>query len=213
MRNLKTVFILIVVLLCTQVVVAQIAKPTFIIKGGVSSASLIMEGNNHTQSNIANNRLGFNLGLALEFPISQIMNLETGFFLARKGMKKDENKLELKLSPLYFEFPFNLKLIKSLGDKSFYATAGVYLGYGVAGKKEITDKTGTSLSQHIAWGSGKEDDMVALDLGGGLGIGYIFGKVEAGFYGSTSFTNISPVISEGQNMRNVVLGLMVGYRL
>ena len=43
MKNLKTVIILIVVLLCTQAVVAQMAKPTFIIKGAISSASFIWE--------------------------------------------------------------------------------------------------------------------------------------------------------------------------
>ncbi|MFA7057725.1 MAG: porin family protein [Candidatus Cloacimonadales bacterium] len=242
MKNLKTIIILIVVLLFTQVAVAQLAKPTFIIRGGVSSASFIWENDLMVVGEIGDNRIGYSFGLDVEFPINKIIDFETGLLLARKGMKLKEKmdvyveeqfgsigtqNVTTEYTPLYLEIPLNLKFVKPLSGISLYGTAGAYLGYGIAGKIKYShsdydydddyddydyEPEGT-YSRDIEWGSGRRDDLKPLDLGGCLGFGVIIDKIEAGLYGSTSFINISSSSSNGNSTRNVVFGLMVGYRL
>ena len=160
--------------------------------------------------------MGYKIGMGMEFPINEIINFETGLLLARKGMKQKEDGLELTFSPLYLEVPLNLKFTRPLNNMSLYGTVGAYLGYGVAGEIEISGKdegVSVSLSNDIEWGSGEENTMKPLDFGGGLGVGLIFDKIEAGLYGSSSFINNAASTEDGHSIRNVEFGLLVGYRL
>jgi len=200
-----------------QAVVAQMAKPTFIIKGGVSSASFIWEDDLGTIADTDDNRMGYKIGMGMDFPINEIVNFETGLYIARKGMKKKEDTMTHELTPVYLEIPLNLKFIKALNNMSLYGTVGAYLGYGVAGEFETSGKEADggsfSYSCDIEWGSSEENDMKPLDFGGGLGVGLIFDKIEAGLYGSSSFINNAANTEGGHSIRNVEFGLMVGYRL
>ncbi|MFA7057726.1 MAG: porin family protein [Candidatus Cloacimonadales bacterium] len=210
MKNLKTVIILIVVLLLTQVVVAQ-SRTTYIIKGGISSASLIIKDDDHTYFDTGDSRLGFRIGVSMETPVIDILNFETGVFLSRKGMKWEKHGVTRELTPMYLEIPLNLKYSKPVNNLSLYGTVGAYVGYGFAGE---TNASGSilSYSDDISWGSDEDDDMKPFDLGGTIGFGVIVDQIEAGLYGSTSFINLAPDTSNGYSIRNVELGLTVGYR-
>ena len=213
MKNLKMIIFVLVVLLSTQLLVAQ-AKPTFIIRGGLSSASQMAKDDDDTYSKIGDNRIGFSLGATMEYPINEMFDFETGLLLSMKGSKRKEGGATAELSPIYLEIPVGVKHIRPLNDDlDLYGTAGIYLGYGIAGKAKVEISGLGSHSESIEWGSSDNSDLKPFDLGGNLGIGVIYDRYEAGLYSSTSILSIAPNSDDGFSVRNFVIGLMVGYRL
>ena len=215
MKNLKTIIILVTLLLFTQVVVAQLL-PTFVIKGGVSSASLTTKDDYVKYSEVSDNRLGYTFGAGVEFPLNPLMSLETGLLYAQKGMKAESGGIKLEFSPTYLELPLGIKFKPTLANVGLYGTVGTYLGYGIGGETKGTfagSVVSITGSDDIAWGSGKNDDLKPFDFGFNLAAGVILGQLEAGVYSSGSLINISPVTKDGETMRNIVFGVMFGFRI
>lgn len=215
MKNLKTVVILIAVLLFTQVLFAQLL-PTFIIKGGISSASLTNKDEYVKYSEVGDNRVGYTFGLGVELPIALIIKFETGLLYAQKGTKGKVLGVDVEFSPAYLEVPLGFRAVVKAGGIGVYGSLGTYLAYGIGGKtKGEFDLLGVNFSdsRDISWGSDNGDDLKPFDFGFNVGAGVVLGQLEAGLYSSGSFINISPVTNNDRTMRNIVFGVMFGYRI
>lgn len=215
MKNLKVVFLLIILLVCSQVVTAQIL-PTLVLKAGLSSASMTNKNEFIKYSEISDNRFGYTLGVGAELPLNPFMRFETGLLYTQKGMKREIESVKLELSPTYLEVPLGLRVKATVAKIGVYGSLGTYLAYGVGGKAKGSidgDIIEVSSSDNISWGSGKSDDIKPFDFGYNIGAGVIFGQLEAGLYTSGSFINIAPDKGFDEKMRNIVFGLMIGYRI
>ena len=133
MKNLKVVFLLIILLVCSQVVTAQIL-PTLVLKAGLSSASMTNKNEFIKYSEISDNRFGYTLGVGAELPLNPFMIFETGLLYTQKGMKREIESVKLELSPTYLEVPLGLRVKATVAKIGVYGSLGTYLAYGVGGK-------------------------------------------------------------------------------
>ncbi len=179
------------------------------IKGGVNMSNLVY--GDEIDDN--NPKIGFNLGLALDYEFVPNSAIQTGLFFTTKGFKAKDSSpnIEYTENLYYLQLPvhYAYKVDVTPGTR-VVLHAGPYAAYGVGGKREA--KVG-SLSG--TWDVDKIFGDAAgqykpFDAGLGLGVGAEFGPLLLDLGWDMGLVNISN--SSNGNVKNQNAYLSVGFK-
>lgn len=170
-------------------------------------------------------KIGFNVGVTLDYAFTPEWFLMTGLEFTTKGLKQEgtfdaedfgfdglgDVDVKLTYNPMYLQLPIHAGYKLEVADNTkINFHAGPYLAYGIGGK--ITAKA------EVAGVEGKEktdifgDDglLKRFDFGVGLGAGVEFGKIGVGLGYDFGLVNIIDV--KGASVKNSNAYLTVGYK-
>lgn len=116
------------------------AQLSYGVKAGLNFSKMSMKVDGETVDDIKFNP-GLNLGAFADFGFSDMLALETGLTVEKKGfmMKEEETaydvevKMTSKFNIVYATIPIQARL--NFGN--FYALAGPYVGIGLTGKQKV----------------------------------------------------------------------------
>lgn len=220
MKKTLSLFTLTFLLFVTTQSFAQIK---FGAKAGLNLSKMVAKDNDNTLSDDFKTKVGFHLGGTAEYPLSDLLSIETGFFLSTKGYKiemeqtvgGDKLKISGKMSLYYIEIPITAKVIYEVKDIKIYGLLGPYIGFGLSGKAKSQNtfqgKTTTEEST-VNWGSGEGNDLKRVDFGLTIGAGVDLEFIQIGLSYGLGLANLAPVIDNGTKMKNRVFGISVGYK-
>jgi hypothetical protein len=189
----KIVLFFLLVLFAHSGVLSQ----NFYIRGGLNVADALLEGGGFTVDTKA--RIGFQLGVAMEVPMSDNLYFNTAMLYSSKGLKVSDGGIEIKVPINYLEVPLNLEYKSDAGDASIFVEAGPYLGIGLSGKAE---SGGTSES--IEWGSA-DGELKRLDLGLNFGGGVEIDRFRIGINYGLGLTNLENIDGVTTKIRNFAI--------
>lgn len=94
-----------------------------------------------------NSRIGFNFGINVDIPVSNVFYLQTGLFVTQKGAEEEivedeyrESKTEVKANPLYLQIPVLASFRYDITDiAQLQFNLGPYFAYGIQGTLKITE--------------------------------------------------------------------------
>ena len=191
---------------------------TFTAKAGFNLADLKEKGGFFSPD--YDMKPGFHVGLAAEFPINKFLSIEPALIYNSKGARLEETisgiNVSADLNLQYLDIPVNLKVHQQMeGGLKIFATAGPYLGIGLAGKaKAKASGQGSSGSdeQKVSWGTSSEDDYKRPEFGATFGAGVEIKMVQVGISYDLGLSNIAANRDNGYSVKNRVLKFSVGYR-
>lgn len=190
------------------------------IKAGLNLANFLDKDDDDTYSDDYKMNMGFHVGGTLDYPLTDLLSLETGLLLTTKGMKIEEEflgaNITAKLNLFYLDIPITLKAGYDLGGAKIYGVIGPYVGMGLSGKikteVEYQGDTETE-TEDIVWGNDEaEDDLKRLDFGLTFGAGAEINVIQIGASYDFGLMNTSPYTENGYKTNNRVLKFSVGYR-
>lgn len=202
------------------------------IQGGLNLANMSIDYDDDDFDFDTDWKLGFIVGATALFPVTDLIDLETGFLFSQKGFKYSEEgeeyddfwdetemfKSEVDVRLLYLNIPITARANFNFGDNSIFFQAGPYLGFGLSGtfKSEFEySYNGFSESGKfegdIEWGSGDDDDYKRLDYGLVFGAGIEFGRITFGASYGLGLANIAP--HDDLTEKNKVISFRLGYKI
>jgi hypothetical protein len=195
----------------------------FGIKAGLNLSTMLKKDNINTYSDDYKLNPDFHLGMTAEFPLNEILSLETGFVISPKGYRVHNKETvsgepyetKVKANLLYFDIPLTAKAAFSVENARIFVFTGPYTGVGIRGKikSEVTSGGSTIADQEdINWGSGEQKDLRRFDFGLTFGAGIEVNSVQIGLSYGLGLANISPVTDGGRKISNRVLAVSAGYR-
>ncbi|GAE84221.1 porin family protein [Bacteroides reticulotermitis] len=117
-------------------------------------------------------KLGYRMGVGLDYAFNETWSLQPSLLLSAKGAKFDFGDSDQTLTAAYLELPVYVAGHWALSDKfSLVANAGPYVAYGLFGKNKMSEG-GITVSSNTFGDGG----LNRLDAGVGLGVGLDFGK-------------------------------------
>lgn len=213
-------------LLCAMVLISlYTSAQTIIPKVGVTSSKIAFEEDTDEMKSV----VGFTLGVALNFPLSDAISLQPELNFIQKGQKltASDGGLDVKITEKlnYIEIPVLVKAAFGEGTQ-FFLNAGPSIGFGLGGKYKIAAK-GTLLgspvdeeeSGKIEFGSGDDEEVVyydnSLDVGLQLGFGVLIAeKISIDARYGLGLTNLMDKVGdEAIKSQNRVLQFTVGFPL
>lgn len=217
MKTILKTSLLVISLLVGVVANAQDTPLTFGVKAGVNLSNF---GGDVKDSDA---KVGFNVGLTVDYALTQDVFLMSGLEFTTKGAKSSyEEDFEVAkasvtetVNAMYLQLPIHIgyKFDVSEGLK-LNIHAGPYLAYGIGGKAKIKykgDIAGVDLSQE----NGEvdffgKDRAKEFDFGLGLGVGAEFGKIGVGLGYDLGLVNLSR--ESDYKITNMNAYLSVGYK-
>jgi len=200
---------------------AQDKPLTFGVKAGMNLANFGGDGADGMDA-----KIGFNVGVTVDYALTQDLYLLTGLEFTMKGAK-DKGSISMidedfevvsfegkqTCNPMYLQVPIHLGYKLAIDDNTkIVLHAGPYLAYGVGGKVN-TKGTYTEAGQAFSIDSDTDffgkDKFKRFDLGLGLGVGAEFGKIGVGLGYDFGLLNIA---DGGDKVRNMNASLTVGYK-
>ncbi len=155
-------------------------------------------------------KIGFNVGVAVEFPIVRSFYINSGLFYTTKGIKFEYSDLDWSEKDTYnagyLELPLYASYRLNFAEASqLQINFGPYFAYGVNGKikYEENDEGDVSKYEYDLFGVADEDSdeekggIKRFDCGLGVGLGYTWNRIYLGFNGKIKNSNFS--ISLGYN--------------
>ncbi|MDU1891096.1 MAG: porin family protein [Dysgonomonas sp.] len=210
----RTSLIGILLLLCITIN-AQEKPVTFGVKAGMNITNLTGDVDDN------NAKIGFNVGVTVDYALTPDIFLLSGLEYATKGTKFDG---DVKLNLSYIQLPIHVgyKLTVSDGLKIGFH-AGPYIAYGVDGKWNAkADGVSVDLD---TFGDDALLKMKRFDFGLGGGVGLEFGKFNAGINYDLGLVNIADFgkieieddwggVFDGSDvsLKNVAAYITVGYK-
>lgn len=146
-------------------------------------------------------RLGFNVGLTVDFPILESLYIKSGLLYTTKGSKTEDDGDEEKLSPAYLEIPILASYRYDFSDAAqWQLNFGPYIAYGIGGKYKYGDYE----EDYFGDDGAKRFDL-GLQIGTGItlgqhyniGIAYQFGLVNTVDDGDETLKNHNFMINLG----------------
>jgi hypothetical protein len=203
----KTItFISTLILLATKPAFAQIKVG---ICGGLNLATVAGQGLNGYN---VNTRTSFHLGVIVEKPFSQTLNIQSGLLLSSKGAKIAGTTFTSEISPLYLEVPVNILYRERFGNNRFQLFAGPYVALGIAGKEKITYRSEIS-SNDLKFGTADDSNFILTDLGVNVGAGIEIQRFLIRFQYGLSLLNLDPQNMDSADIKHRVIGISMGYML
>ena len=152
-------------------------------------------------------KIGFNVGVTLDYTLTSDLYLLTGLELSTKGCKEDVGLSKDATSNLmYLQLPIHLGYKLAVTDATkIVFHAGPYVAYGIGGKTKISE-SGVEVSVN-SFGSNR---VKRFDFGVGLGVGAEFGKIGVGLGYDFGLVNIVDV--DNVSNKNANAYLTVGYK-
>lgn len=207
--SFKVIIVSILTLLCSTQLNAQNDKVAFGVKAGMNVSTLSGDVNG------ADAKVGFNVGVTLDYAFTENLYLLTGLDFTQKGAKFkgaiDEieytGDAKLTLNPMYLQIPIHVGYKFEIAENTkLVIQAGPYLAYGVAGKAKA-EASGVGSEKVGVFRSGL---MKNFDFGLGLGTGVEFGKI--GVKLGYDFGVINVWDADGVSVRNGNFHVGVGYK-
>lgn len=194
--------------------VTETYAQTFGIKAGVNLANQTAKDDDDSYDDDYKSKIGFNVGVTLDIPISDVVSFETGLIASSKGSKVEGTGFEAKTNLLYVDIPLTAKFSFEINrDSKFYIAAGPYVGIGLSGKSTSKVDGLDEQEEDIKWGSDEaEDDLKRLDYGAQINIGAEFSGFQIGAGYGLGLANIAPSDANGFKATNRVISVTVGYR-
>ena len=196
---IKTCFIAVAILLGVNVN-AQDKPLEFGVKAGVNLSNMTGDINN------TDAKVGFNVGVTMDYALSPDLYLLTGLELTTKGFKYTEGDAKITLNPMYLQLPVHVgyKLAVAEGTKVVFH-AGPYVAYGIAGKATVKNDLGKEKENVFSTGGLKE-----FDFGLGIGAGLEFGKIGVGLGWDFGLVNVWD--ADNVKVKNMNGYLSLGYK-
>jgi hypothetical protein len=146
---------------------AQDKPIAFGVKAGVNLSNI----GGDVQNNDA--KIGFNVGVTLDYGFTPDVYLLTGLELTTKGFKVDANGVDATSNLMYLQLPVHVGYKLSVTEATrIVFHGGPYAAYGVGGKTKGTENGVKGEANSFGAGGYKE-----FDFGLGLGVGAEFGKI------------------------------------
>jgi len=197
------------VVVMLTMVTAVSAQVNLGIKGGVNMSNLVYDDEVDDQ----NPKIGFNVGLALDYEFMPGSAIQTGLFFTTKGFKAENTSLDAEYTEnlMYLQLPvhYAYKLDVTPGTRLVFH-AGPYVAYGVGGSRKVDagNLSGEWDVDDIFGDEARQYD--AFDAGLGLGVGAEFGSFLLDLGWDLGLVNISN--ADNGNVKNQNAYLSVGFR-
>ncbi len=173
------------------------------------NAKVGMNMSNFTGDMDTDMRIGFNVGVGMEYQFSDMWSIQPSLMLTQKGAKIKEDGETMKFNPMYLEIPVLAAARFAVADnQNIVVKAGPYFAFGVAGKVKVGDDKADFFGDGDDQFGGKR-----FDCGIGVGVAYEIGKFFVGLDGEFGFTNVVDFKSDGvSNPKNMNFSIGVGYK-
>lgn len=169
----------------------------------------------------------YHAGVVVEFGFGGNFGLGTGLQFSAKGGKREFTGTVLNVPyvrtrnvmPMYLQIPLTLHF----RNGGFYAGAGPYIGFAVAGKTKTKIEYGEDSneeSEDLEFGDEKDKDFSQIDYGAGFELGYeFFGNLRLSASYQLGLANIlaADAVDEASNhdgdwsAKNNVIGVSLTY--
>lgn len=192
---------------------AQDKPVTFGVKAGVNLSNV---GGDATGTDA---KIGFQVGLTLDYALTQDVYLLSGLNFTTKGFKLKNAALDFSelglgdyvgdvtVNPIYLELPIHIGYkLKVAENTKITFQVGPYLAYGIEGKATAKYSGGEESGNVFSTGGFKE-----FDFGFGLGVGAEFGKIAANIGYDFGFVNVADTNGNGK-LKNRNAYLTFGYK-
>lgn len=173
------------------------------------NAKVGMNMSNYTGDMDTDMKIGFNVGVGMEYQFSDMWSIQPSLVLTQKGAKIKEDGETMKFNPMYLEIPVLAAARFAVADnQNIVVKAGPYFAFGVAGKVKVGDDKADFFGDGDDQFGGKR-----FDCGIGVGVAYEIGKFFVGLDGEFGFTNVVDFKSDGvSNPKNMNFSIGVGYK-
>ena len=173
------------------------------------NAKVGMNMSNYTGDMDTDMKIGFNVGVGMEYQFSDMWSIQPSLMLTQKGAKIIEDGETMKFNPMYLEIPVLAAARFAVADnQNIVVKAGPYFAFGVAGKVKVGDDKADFFGDGDDQFGGKR-----FDCGIGVGVAYEIGKFFVGLDGEFGFTNVVDFKSDGvSNPKNMNFSIGVGYK-
>lgn len=156
------------------------------------------------QSKDSNPQMGFHLGMAIEFKLSDVFALGSGVFFSEKGFQEDFQIPDKdKTTFFYIDIPALFIYKVYTGNNNLYFQGGPYLGLGL-----FTNLTGSSFDMEEGFGT-EPDQYKKFDFGLSFGGGIEFDIWRLGVSYNLGLVDIRNATDT--SVKNMVLGIDVAY--
>ncbi|WP_029903102.1 porin family protein [Prevotella sp. 10(H)] len=215
----KSCLVIITLLLFVTSANAQDKPLTFGVKAGMNLSNFSGDGADGMDA-----KIGFNVGVTVDYQLTQELYLLTGLEFTMKG-GKDKGTLSLpgydytytgeeKDNPMYLQIPIHLGYKLAVADATnIVFHAGPYIAYGVGGKSKIKGSyasAGENAYVDTDIDFFGKDRAKKFDMGLGLGATVEFGKIGVGLGYDFGLLNMSR--SSELKVRNMNAYLTLGYK-
>lgn len=180
------------------------------VKGGINMSNFY--GDELDDKNV---KIGFNVGLLVDYEFMYNSAIQTGLFFTTKGAKYDGSfegvSGEVSVNPMYLQLPvhYAYKIDVTPGTR-VVLHAGPYAAYGVGGKAKVKLSSSEGSVESDGIDVFGDDGFKRFDAGLGLGVGAEFGPFLVDLGWDMGLVNISPV--DNGNIKNQSAYLSVGYK-
>ena len=173
------------------------------------NAKVGMNMSNFTGDMDTDMKIGFNVGVGMEYQFSDMWSIQPSLMISQKGGKYDEDGETVKFNPMYLEIPVLAAARFAVTDnQNVVVKAGPYFAFGVAGKVKVGDEKGDFFGDGDDQYGGKR-----FDCGIGVGVAYEIGKFFVGLDGEFGFTNVVDFKSDNvSNPNNMNFSIGVVYK-
>ena len=198
---------LLIIVVAFTMTTKSFAQVKYGVKAGLNLANINEKSSLGSENDGKTSKIGFHFGGTAEFPASEAVSVQTGLLFSSKGYKVSYEGASGSTNVNYLEIPINTIYKIEIGSSKLCLSAGPYLGYAVSANAKYGDLEGD-----LKIGSGKEDDIKALDYGLNIGAGVeLNDKITIGLQYGIGLANISPYTEYGFSAKNNVFGISVGY--
>ena len=169
------------------------------------NAKVGMNMSNFTGDMDTDMRIGFNVGVGMEYQFSDMWSIQPSLMISQKGGKYDEDGETVKFNPMYLEIPVLAAARFAVTDnQNVVVKAGPYFAFGVAGKVKVGDEKGDFFGDGDDQYGGKR-----FDCGIGVGVAYEINKFFIDLTGEFGLTKIY----DGDGApKNINFSIGVGYK-
>lgn len=187
---------------------------------------------NYGVNQSTSSKLGFKMGVGMEYSFNNTWSIQPSLLLSTKGMKVTDvpmlkanyeiTDFSLTVNQMYIEMPINAQARFALCNyMNIVVSAGPYFAYGIGGKStaKTTFENGSSveLNSQTFGNEISEDGLSDLnlnkfDFGVGGGVALEFGKLSLGMETQFGLTNLMKGDNSSESIKNTNFGLTLGYK-
>ena len=164
------------------------------------NAKVGMNMSNFTGDADTDMRVGFNLGVGMEYQFTDMWSLQPSLMFTQKGAKLGD----MKANPMYLELPVMAAARFDVANNTnVVINAGPYLACGIAGKSKVD--MGNVEYKENTFGDG---GLKRFDAGLGVGVALELGQIIVGLDGQFGLVDVQKV----GNPKNMNFSIIVGYK-
>jgi hypothetical protein len=178
------------------------------LKAGLNFARLFEKIDNTNANENNKIRTGVNLGLVLDYTLSEQLGMESGLLLQNKGNRAetimdvglDDIPVKINTSYTYLDIPLGLKYTFYRKEMRIALLTGIYAGVGLAGQVEtvmLINGNSEEERRDVVFGN-KANQTNPIDYGVNMGFGIKYNVVGLDInygYGLANLSNVEEVFS------------------